>query len=100
MNKEETIIQTEDVKVRVMNLPPGKSTAFHHHTEITDTMFGISGKVVVEMKNLDDEIILGPGDRCTVKPGRIHRVRNILSNETSRYLLIQGVGKYDFLTEK
>ena len=97
MEKEETIIQTSDVKVRIIELGSGESSPFHFHTEITDNMFGISGEIIVNMKEPMEEIALKPGIRCKIEPGRVHRVRNNLKDETSKYLLVQGVGTYDFI---
>lgn len=97
MKKEEVIIQTEDVKVRIIELQPGEITPFHYHTEITDNMFGISGEIIVSMKNPEEKILLTPGIRCKVETGRIHQVTNCLKTEISEYLLVQGVGKYDFI---
>ena len=99
MKKEEIILQTEDVKVRIIELQSGESGPFHFHTEITDHMFGVSGEIIVSMKNPAEKIVLKPGVRCTIEPGRIHRVNNNLKNETSQYLLVQGVGAYDFIKQ-
>ena len=99
MKKEEIIIQTGDVKVRIIELEAGESGPFHFHTEITDNMFGVSGEITVSMKNPLEHITLKPGVHCTIEPGRVHCVTNNLKNETSRYLLIQGVGTYDFIKE-
>ncbi len=97
MKKEEIIIQTANVKVRVIELLPGEVAPLHHHTEITDTMFGLSGEIVVRMKNPEGQVLLTPGARCTVDAGRVHQVGNNLEAETSAYLLVQGVGQYDFI---
>ena len=99
MKNEDIIIQTGDVKVRVIELDHGESGPFHYHTEITDNMFGIAGEIVVSMKNPSEKVVLKPGIRCIIQPGRVHRVTNNLANETSRYLLVQGVGSYDFIKE-
>ena len=97
LKKEEIIVQTANVKVRVLELQPGEVGPLHHHTEITDNMFGISGEIVVITKNPDEKKVLTPGVHCKIKPGRIHQVINNLGNEKSKYLLVQGVGKYDFI---
>lgn len=99
MKKEDILIQTDHVQVRIIELQAGDSTPFHHHSEITDNMFGISGEITVEMKNPAEKIILQPGTHCQVEPGRKHQVRNNLTTSTSKYLLVQGVGKYDFVKE-
>ena len=95
INKE-TLIQTEDVRVRVMNLQPGEATPLHHHSEITDHMVGLTGKMQVKLKDPSEELGLGPGERCQVESGRVHQVRNINTEKPASYLLIQGVGRYDF----
>ncbi|RMF44339.1 MAG: cupin domain-containing protein [Deltaproteobacteria bacterium] len=99
MKSEEIILQTENVKVRVIELHPGEVGPWHFHSEITDTMFGVAGEVVVSMKNPVETVRLRPGDRCTVPPERRHSVGNGLANEPSKYLLVQGVGTYDFIRE-
>ena len=100
MKKEEIIIQTSDVKVRIIELQPGESGPFHFHTEITDNMFGISGEITVSMKNPLETVTLKPGVHCTIAPGRVHCVTNSQKKEASKYLLVQGVGTYDFINEK
>lgn len=100
MKKEETLIQTENVRVRIIELQPAEATPFHYHTEITDNMFGVSGEIVLRLKNPDEEVILIPGGRCKVNAGRIHQVANKLDSSSSAYLLIQGVGHYDFIESK
>lgn len=99
MKKEEIIIQTEDVKIRILELQPYEIGPFHFHTEITDYMFGISGEIIVSMKNPTQKIFLKPGFQCKIDPERVHRVSNNLKSETSKYLLVQGVGTYDFIKE-
>ena len=97
MKREETILQTDDVRVRLIELAPGERAPLHHHTEVTDTMFGISGEILVRLQNPEEEALLTPGARCVVRPGRVHQVLNHRPDESSQYLLIQGVGKYDFI---
>jgi quercetin dioxygenase-like cupin family protein len=99
MKREEIILQTNNVKVRIIELHTGESGPFHLHTKITDNMFGISGEIILSMKNPPENIILKPGVHCRIEPGRVHCVTNNLKDETSKYLLIQGVGTYDFIEE-
>ena len=95
INKE-TLIQTENVRVRVMHLQPGEATPLHHHSEITDHMVGLTGTMQVKLNDPSEEHGLGPGERCQVEPDRVHQVRNINTDKPASYLLVQGVGRYDF----
>ena len=97
MKKEEIIIQTDEVKVRLMELQPEETTPWHFHTQVTDHFFGISGEIEVRMNDPAESVILAPGVRCQVEKGRAHQVVNLSEKEPSRYLLIQGVGRYDFI---
>ena len=92
---EEVIIKTENVTVRVLSLSAGKSTPWHFHKEVTDNMFCLSGDIVVLLRNPDEEIRLQIGQRCEVYPLRMHQVANTGAKE-AKYLLVQGVGQYDF----
>jgi len=89
------LIKTDKVSVRVMELTVGAATSWHYHTEVTDYFVCLSGLVNVETKNPDEVIILHPGQRLGIKHNQAHRVVNAHGNRFE-YLLIQGVGKYDF----
>ena len=93
---QEFIIDTENVRVRVMPLAPGQHTDWHYHTEVTDTMVCLEGGISISMKEPDETFHLYPGQMCQVLPGRVHQVSNPDTGD-SKYLLIQGVGKYDFI---
>lgn len=96
MKREETLLQTENVRVRVMKLPPGDATPWHFHNEVTDHMVCLSGLIVVRLRQADAQIELQPGERCTVAVDQVHQVANPSPDEPASYLLVQGVGRYDF----
>lgn len=100
MKREDILIQTAEVKVRVMELPPGEATTWHSHSEVTDHMVGLSGRILVSLRHPEETRELQPGERCQVAVGRVHRVANGSTAEPASYLLIQGVGRYDFLPEQ
>lgn len=96
MKREETLIQTDTVRVRDMQLPPGDATPWHFHTQVTDHLVGLSGLIVVRLQAPAQVLELQPGQRFTVEVGRVHQVANGSSTQPASYLLIQGVGRYDF----
>ncbi|WP_419786005.1 cupin domain-containing protein [Pseudodesulfovibrio sp.] len=97
-----TILRTDDVQVRIMPLGPGAATPEHRHTEVTDTMVCLTGRIrVTRLPRTDrtgdrENVELAPGQRVQIEPGTVHAVANA-TDEPAEYLLIQGVGKYDFL---
>ncbi len=92
---DETIIRTADVSVRILTLEPGEMGPWHFHTEVVDNMFCLSGTIAVHLRDPGEECVLAAGHRLEVQPGRTHRVANT-GVEMASYLLVQGVGKYDF----
>lgn len=92
---DRTILQTTEVRVREMFLEPGREVSWHFHTEVTDTMYCLRGQMKVELKAPSEERLLRPGDGCEIVAGRPHRI-TVTGAEPVRYLLIQGVGRYDF----
>lgn len=94
MNNQD-IIRTDNVLVRVMKLAKDASTGWHYHTEVSDHFVCLNGVVQVEARNPDELVILHPGQRAEIKPPQVHRVINTHTDK-SEYLLIQGVGIYDF----
>ena len=91
----EVILETDSVRVRIMVLEEGQETAWHFHTEVTDKMLSLEGSIAVEYQNPQERAELKPGERCEVEAERIHRVVNLTAS-TAKYLLVQGVGRYDF----
>lgn len=96
MAGEEVLIQTETVRVRVMHLAPGEVNEAHFHNEVTDHFVGLTGEIVVQFQEPEALKALGSGQRCTVEAGQVHRVSNGSHSQPASYLLIQGVGRYDF----
>jgi quercetin dioxygenase-like cupin family protein len=92
------IMKTENVSVRIMELEIGASTDWHYHSEVRDFFVCLKGTILVETKEPDTSIPLQPGQQAEVTPLRLHRVSNISGN-TAEYLLVQGIGRYDFLRE-
>jgi len=95
MKESEAIIKTDNVRVRIMSLAPREIADWHYHTQVTDDIFCLTGTILVRMKNPNEEVRLSPGQRCQIKIGRVHQLENLENNEAT-YLLVQGIGKYDF----
>ena len=94
---EEVLIQTDNVSVRIVELEAGGALPWHLHSEVTDHIFALDGEIEVQFRSPEEKVALTPGQRCDVPTGRVHRVMNMCKRKT-KYLLIQGVGKYDFNT--
>ncbi len=92
---EEILINTDNVSVRIVELEAGGALPWHHHSEVTDYVFALDGEIEIQLRSPEETVTLTPGKKWEVTTGRIHRVVNMCKRKT-KYLLIQGVGKYDF----
>jgi quercetin dioxygenase-like cupin family protein len=88
-----------DVLVREYALDPGETIPWHRHSEVSDSYYGLEGTVVVETRNPAARHELAAGRSATVTPPTVHQVSNRAARPC-RFLLIQGVGKYDFVREE
>jgi len=95
MEETEVIAKTNDLRVRVMTLGPHETADWHYHTQVTDHIFCLAGTILVRMRDPQNEVRLAPGERCRVEARTVHQLEN-LEDFKSSYLLIQGMGKYDF----
>lgn len=94
---ERVVVKSSEVSVRVMELEPGASTEWHHHSQVNDFFVCLKGALQVETRDPYHVVVLQPGETAEVKTPVVHRVLN-LHQEPAEYLLTQGVGTYDFIT--
>lgn len=99
VKKISVIAKGSDVLVREYLLAPGDSIPWHHHTQVSDHYYSLEGVVLIETRAPDARRELNPGESATVIPPTAHQVSNPSGNPC-RFLLIQGVGKYDFVKQE
>jgi quercetin dioxygenase-like cupin family protein len=97
--KISVIAKGADVLVREYVLDPGQVIPWHHHTQVTDHYYGLEGRVLIETRAPAARRELAPGESAIVTPPTAHHVSNS-SGTPCRFLLIQGVGQYDFVKEE
>ena len=82
----------------VLTIGPGQCVPWHRHTAIEDTFFCLEGPMVVETREPDANVLLQSGQRASVPRGQVHRVAGV-ENAGCKFVIVQGVGKYDYLPE-
>jgi hypothetical protein len=65
---------------------------------VDDFFVCLVGAIRIETADSEPPLELQPGERAEIKRPRVHRVVNV-SGEKSEYLLVQGVGTYDFIKD-
>ena len=92
----EPVVKGSDVQARVFTLAPGEAIPWHFHGESTDYYFVLEGQLSIstrEPKAVARKFLIGQSHK--ILPGTAHLVANG-GNTDCRFLLIQGVGAYDW----
>ena len=90
------VAKGSDVMVREYTLDPGEAIPWHRHSSVSDWYYGLEGTVLVETRDPPARHEIGVGQTVKVTPPTTHHVCNP-GQQRCRFLLIQGVGKYDFV---
>jgi quercetin dioxygenase-like cupin family protein len=92
----ETVVRGSDVQARVFTLAPGENIPWHFHRETTDHYFVLEGILSISTRGRDVTARnLSAGSSDKIEPGTPHLIAN--GGDTDcRFLLIQGVGAYDW----
>ena len=92
----EIVAEGADLRVSVLTLAAGEEVPWHYHTEVTDSFVCLEGPVVVETRAPRHAYRLEPGQRCAVPPKTAHHVQGE-DRGACKFLIVQGVGIYDFV---
>ncbi len=88
------IAKGSDVGVQERTLGPGDVIPWHYHTLITDTTICIEGTVQIELLGPSERVLLTTGNSYAVPVNRPHKI-TAAGSRPCRFLLVQGVGRYD-----
>ena len=91
----ELVTEAKDLRAQLFTLAPGEEVPWHWHSDITDWFFCLEGTLRIETRAPRADERVAPGGRFTVPPKTAHRTSNA-GSEDCRFLLLQGVGTYDF----
>jgi len=85
-----------DVQARLFTLAPAEMIPWHFHSVSTDWYFVLEGVLSIETRAPADHRDLAVGATYHIAPKTAHLISN-RSEADTRFLLVQGVGPYDFL---
>jgi quercetin dioxygenase-like cupin family protein len=85
-----------DVQARVFTLAPGEEIPWHFHSAVTDWYFVLEGTLSIETRGPHDRRLLRVGERYNIPAKTAHLIGNRGDGDT-RFVLVQGVGAYDFM---
>ena len=92
----ETVAEGADLRVSVLTLDRGQCVPWQYHSEISDSFVCLEGPMVVETRAPRNHYRLLAGERCAVPAKTAHYVHGE-DDGPCKFLIIQGVGVYDFV---
>jgi quercetin dioxygenase-like cupin family protein len=96
VKRVETVVAGSDVRARIFTLAAGEAIPWHYHRESTDYYFVLEGVLTISSRTPEvKERNVPVGSSYKIAPGTPHLIAN--GGDTDcRFLLIQGVGAYDW----
>ena len=92
----ETAAESRDLRARLYTLAPGDVIPWHFHSHITDWYFCLAGTLRIEARTPRADERISVGGSYAMLPKTAHRISNGGDGDDCRFLLLQGVGAYDF----
>ncbi|WP_198370513.1 cupin domain-containing protein [Roseomonas rosulenta] len=82
--------------MEILRLTAGQEAPWHCHSEVTDTFWGMGGRMVIETHAPTAVVDLAPGQMHAVPLKRAHRVTG-KDRGRCRFAILQGVGASNFM---
>ena len=83
-------------RITELQISPAQKVPWHYHSNVQDTFYVLEGKVRLFLREPKEEVRLGPGDTYSVPARRPHLVTNG-GDSSATFLVLQGIGEYDFV---
>ena len=89
-------VMRPDFRITELQISPTQKVPWHCHSNVQDTVYVIEGQIRLFLREPKEEVRLGPGDTYSIRPRRPHLVANG-GDASATFLVLQGIGKYDFV---
>jgi quercetin dioxygenase-like cupin family protein len=83
-------------RISELQLSPSQTVPWHYHTNISDTFYVLEGQMRLFLQDPKQEVRLGVGESFVAVAGRPHLVTNAGEGSLT-FLILQGVGEYDYV---
>ena len=83
-------------RVSELQISPTQQVPWHYHSNVGDTFYLLEGAIRIFMREPKEDVTLGVGDSYKVAARRPHLVVNA-GDVSATFLILQGVGEYDFV---
>ena len=90
------LVERPGFRINELQISPTQNVPWHYHNNIRDTFFVVEGTIRLFLREPSEEVLLGPGDVYSVRERRPHLVTNG-GDCSATFLVLQGIGEYDYV---
>lgn len=83
-------------RISELQISPDQQVPWHYHSKISDTFYVLEGSLRIFLREPKEEVILQVGETFAVAARRPHLVTNA-GTTSATFLILQGVGEYDYV---
>jgi quercetin dioxygenase-like cupin family protein len=83
-------------RITEIQLSKTQKVPWHYHSKVQDTFYVLQGSIRIFLQQPKEEVRLAPGETFSVTPRRPHLVANG-GEGSATFLVLQGIGEYDFV---
>jgi len=83
-------------RINELQISPTQKVPWHYHSNIQDTFYVLEGSIRIFLQEPKENVTLKQGGTYSVAPRRPHLVTNA-GDTSATFLVLQGVGEYDFV---
>ena len=83
-------------RIMELQLSPTQKVPWHSHSNVSDTFYVLEGQMRLFLQDPKEQVNLRPSEVYAVQPQRPHLVTNA-GTKSLTFLVLQGVGEYDFV---
>jgi quercetin dioxygenase-like cupin family protein len=83
-------------RITELQIARNQKVPWHYHSNVQDTFYVIEGQLRLFLRDPKEDVRLAPGDTYSVPPRRPHLVTNA-GDASATFLVLQGIGAYDFV---
>ena len=83
-------------RIAELTINPTQKVPWHCHSNVQDTFYVLEGQIRLFLRDPKEEVRLAPSETYSVRPRRPHLVINC-GPTAATFLILQGIGEYDFV---
>ena len=88
--------ERDGFRISELQISPTQKVPWHYHSSVQDTFYILEGTIRVFLREPKEDVTLARGQTYSVAPRRPHLVVNA-GDESATFLILQGIGEYDFV---